>query len=283
MSSLQYVLSRVEGSQRLASGRQRRDPLEYQLSIFGEPSPTASWGWRFGGHHVSLSYAILDGTRVSVTPSFFGAEPSDSPLAGGTTLRPLGFLEDLGRDLARSLDQDQLVTAKLSHGAPHDMIVGNQPLVDGLGPPHPRGLFRTAPDDLVEYLVKEHSRTNDALGESLNALRFTFAPKGIPASSLLADQREILDALMKQYVERLPDDLAQAELDKLAAPDSNLHFAWAGPFERGQAHYYRVQGSQVLLEYDNLHGNHIHALWRDPVGEFGDNPLLRHRAVAHSA
>jgi Protein of unknown function (DUF3500) len=35
--SLQHILSRAEGWHAIEDGRQRRDPLEYQLSIFGAP------------------------------------------------------------------------------------------------------------------------------------------------------------------------------------------------------------------------------------------------------
>jgi Protein of unknown function (DUF3500) len=103
-----------------------------------------------------------------------------------------------------------------------------------------------------------------------------------PATAFTPDQRQILDALIASYLDRLPDDLADAEEGKLALPDSDLHFAWAGPLEPGRPHYYRMQGSRVLFEYDNLEGNHIHSLWRDPAGDFGNDPLARHRATAHS-
>jgi hypothetical protein len=279
--SLQHILSRVEGWRRDEEGRQRRDPLEYQLSIFGEPSPTSSWAWRLGGHHLSLSYAVMDGTRVAPTPSFFGADPADSPLAGGATLRPLGLVEDLARELVRSLDEGQLAAALLARRAPHDLIAGNQKLADGLWPTPPAALFRVADEQLVRWLESEHRRTNDMLGEGLDAIRFTFAPKGLPDTALLPDQHEILAALIASYVDRLPDDVADSERAKMADPDNDLHFLWAGPLEPGQPHYYRVQGHRVLLEYDNLDGHHIHALWRDPAGDFGDDPLARHRAVAH--
>ncbi len=280
--SLQHILSRAEGWRTLEDGRQRRDPLEYQLSIFGDPSPGGSWAWRLGGHHLSLSYAVVDGIRVAPTPSFFGADPADSPLAGGTFLRPLGPLEDLGRELIRSLDEGQLAAALLAPGAPHDLIAGNQELTEGLWPTPPAALFRVADEDLIQWLVGEHARTNDALGVGLDKLRFTFAPKGIPVTALVPDQRQVLDALIASYLARLPDDLADAEQEKLALPDSDLHFAWAGPLEPGRPHYYRMQGTRVLFEYDNLDGNHIHSLWRDPAGDFGDDPLTRHRATAHS-
>ena len=60
-----------------------------------------------------------------------------------------------------------------------------------------------------------------------------------------------------------------------------IHFAWAGAPERGQPHYYRVQGPGFLVEYDNTQNkaNHIHTVWRDPSGDWGDaDPLSDHYA-----
>jgi hypothetical protein len=281
--SLQHVLSRFEGWRTGPDGRQLRDPLEYQLSIFGEPSPTSSWAWRLGGHHLSLSYAVVDGVRVAPTPSFFGADPADSALVGGAHLRPLGPLEDLGRELVSSLDEEQLALAILAPAAPHDLVAGNQSLVEGMWATPTAALFRNAEEWLVTMLAEQHRRADEALGDHLNVLRFSFAPKGIPASALTADQRQILDGLMASYLDRLPDNIAAAEQPKVAhTAENNLHFAWAGPLEPGVPHYYRVQGQQVLLEYDNINGNHIHSVWRDPAGDFRDDPLSQHRAIAHS-
>ncbi len=66
-------------------------------------------------------------------------------------------------------------------------------------------------------------------------------------------------------------------------------FAWAGKAERGKSHYYRVQGPEFLVEFENAQpggvlpgeGNHIHTVWRDPENDFGDDLLLRHYAQEH--
>jgi hypothetical protein len=64
----------------------------------------------------------------------------------------------------------------------------------------------------------------------------------------------------------------------------NLWFAWAGGTERGERHYYRVQGPELLIEHDNTQsgGNHVHSVWRVPGGDFGDDLLAAHyRAEKH--
>src|SRR6516165_2220006 len=70
----------------------------YAVAIFGNPG-SAGWGWRFAGHHPSLHYTITGGELASPTPSFFGADPAEAPLAGGAALRPCAALEDLVRSL----------------------------------------------------------------------------------------------------------------------------------------------------------------------------------------
>jgi len=101
---LDNVLDQVEGWS-VDWGRERgRDPGLYYLRVFGEPGGTAPWGWRFGGHHVSLNNLVVDGMVRSTTPCFLGADPAVSPLLGPAPLRPLAGAEDLARELVRSLD-----------------------------------------------------------------------------------------------------------------------------------------------------------------------------------
>ena len=62
-----------------------------------------------------------------------------------------------------------------------------------------------------------------------------------------------------------------------------LHFAWAGATQRDRAHYYRIQGPGILIEYDNAdpRADHIHACWRTPGADFGAGLLAAHYAAAH--
>jgi hypothetical protein len=62
-----------------------------------------------------------------------------------------------------------------------------------------------------------------------------------------------------------------------------VHLTWAGPTVAGRAHYYRLQGPRLLIEYDNTqrHANHAHSVWRDPASDFGDDTLAAHRAAHH--
>ena len=52
----------------------------------------------------------------------------------------------------------------------------------------------------------------------------------------------------------------------------------------GQPHYYRVQGDDLLIEYDNTadDGNHAHTVLRRPRSDFGDDILAAHYRQAHA-
>jgi hypothetical protein len=63
-----------------------------------------------------------------------------------------------------------------------------------------------------------------------------------------------------------------------------IYFAWAGGLERGEPHYYRVQGGSFVLEYDNVQNgaNHVHSVWRDFDHDFGADLLGEHYKAAHT-
>jgi len=87
-----------------------RDPEKYSLVLFGDPDPVKPWGWRFEGHHVSLSFTIV-GNHIAASPTFFGANPArvaSGPKAG---LRALAAEEDEARKLLGMLDAGQRAKA----------------------------------------------------------------------------------------------------------------------------------------------------------------------------
>lgn len=109
-------------------------------------------------------------------------------------------------------------------------------------------------------------------------------PEGLTGADMSAEQRQILQALVEVYVKRLPEEVAAAELERVAQADLNKsHFAWAGSEERNEGHYYRVLGQTFLAEYDNTQNdaNHIHAVWRDLQNDFAEDLLRRHYRQSH--
>jgi hypothetical protein len=280
---LERVLDRHEGFRRADPGR---SPLLYYVSVFGRPDPRAPWGFRFEGHHVSLNYTIAEGRLVSPTPTFFGANPAETSLGGAASLRPLGGIEDTARELLHALDEDRRRIAVISPAAPTDVVTSNRPrVVEGALPLTIPEMHGQTPSDEDLRRIAAQRRALGLTEDRLDALRYTRAPKGLAASAMSAGEREILIALVRQYVGRMPDDVAEAELRALEARGvDELTFAWAGGAERGEPHYYRLQGPRFLVEYDNTQdgANHAHSVWRDPEGDFGGDLLAQHYAEAHS-
>jgi hypothetical protein len=266
-------------------GRERgRDPGLYYLRVFGEPGGDGPWSWRFGGHHISIHHLVVDGAVRASTPLFLGADPAVSPFLGGYELRPLGSAEDLGRELLTSLDEEKRAPAVISPVPPFDLVGANRARIRGGELPLKlpevwRGRFE---GDLGEWVETAQQQLEEGLGttdEHFEAVRFTLAPKGISAENLSEPQRRLLRDIVAVYVSRLPDDLANAELERYTEEHlRKLTFAWAGGGERGVPHYYRVQGPRLLIEYDNAQrgGNHAHSVWRDPEGDFGMDILSEH-------
>ena len=106
-------------------------------------------------------------------------------------------------------------------------------------------------------------------------------PPGVPATGLGAPARAWLAQLVALYLDRLPAELATRQAARLDG--SELHFAWEGPLTSGARHYYRVQGDDLLIEYDPTDdGNHAHTVLRRPRGDFGADILADHYArTAH--
>jgi plasmid stability protein len=284
---LENVLDELEGWVASWERERGRDPGLYYVRVFGDPAGDQPWSWRFGGHHVSINHTIVDGQVVASTPCFLGADPASSPLLGPHLLRPLGAAEDLGRELVHALRPDQLAQALLSPVAPVDLVTGNRTVVsEGDEPPHLRDIWRRRFTDAlavrVDTMQADAERLLGLQPDHIAALRFTAAPKGISAEELSVEQRELLRALLEVYVHRVPDELADLQLAKFAAERDldRLSFAWAGGIESGQPHYYRVQGSHLLAEYDNTQRgtNHVHTVWRDLANDFGVDHLAQHYA-----
>lgn len=286
---LDNVLDQVEGWS-VDWGRERgRDPGLYYLRVFGEPGGSAPWGWRFGGHHVSLNNLVIDGMVRSTTPCFLGADPASSPLLGSPPLRPLSGTEDLARELVRSLDPGQAGRAILLDRAPADIVGGNRPqLADGDQMLYLRDVWRrpfTEPE-LAERIARMDADAERASGydaSDYRRLALTSAPKGLPAQELDAGQRDLLRALLATYLGRVPDGLSPlADYDNDAVLDA-VHLAWAGPTDPGRPLYYRLQGPDLVIEYDNTQrqANHAHSVWRDPAADFGYDVLGAHLAAHH--
>jgi hypothetical protein len=123
---------------------------------------------------------------------------------------------------------------------------------------------------------------NVAPGEILTTNKLEIdplSPVGLKVSGMTPAHRDLLMKVLDSYTGLMAPDIAAERLAKVQkAGIENVAFAWAGPIERGQKHYYRVQGPTFLIEFDNTQndGNHVHSVWRDFQGDFGRDLLREH-------
>ena len=228
VTALEEVLDRREG------WRNGRHSGDYWVAVFGDPSGTAPWSWRFEGHHLSVTMTLA-GDEISPAPVFLGANPAAVRAAGRVVSRPLAPEEDLARELLATMDPPERTAATVASQPPPDIRSGVS------------------------------ARAADRID-----------PAGVPASRLAPGARALLGQLTALYLSRLPTALASQEAARIAG--SELYFAWEGPPQPGTAHYYRVQGDDLLIEYDSTtsDGNHAHTVLRRPRSDFGDDVLAAH-------
>ena len=231
--SLEVVLQQLE------KGRgPLRDPELYYFTIFGTPSETGSWGWRYEGHHLSFHWTIKDGKAIATTPQFMGSNPAEVRVDGSLKgARPLGAEEDLGRTLFRSLNDSQRAACLLGEQAPAEILT-----------------------------------TNERKASIL-------AHKGVSFNDLSGEQRQMLMAVVSEIAETHVPELATKRMARVTEGGlDTLKFGWMGGAERGQPHYYRIQGKNFLIELDNTQNdaNHVHIVWRDFENDFGRDLLEEH-------
>lgn len=218
-----------------------RDSDQYFFTIFGDPSPDGTWGYRVEGFHLSLNVTVVKGRWISVTPSFFGAIPAIVPDGPRKGLQVLQEETELGRALAKSFSEEQ---RKVGFGKIPDFKM-----------------------ETVGGLVTGNFRKIER-GQ----------PRGVAASAMTAEQRATLMKLVRVHIGRIRKELADQDLARIdrAGPEK-VHFIWAGGLEIGEPHHYLIQGPTFLIEYDCTqdNANHVHCIYRDFDNDFGD-ALLDH-------
>jgi hypothetical protein len=189
----------------------------------------------------------FEGHHVSVNVTVVGGQPVVAPLF-------------LGSNPARVLDDGNLVVAPLlrEEGMARDLVTGLPPAL------RERAVVAgTAPTDIIT--------TMDASTEG------GLEPAGVTVAELPTEARDQLAGLLRVYTGRLAPDLA------LFGLSAETTFAWAGGLRPGDKHYYRIQGPDLLVEYDNSQrdGNHAHTVLRRPGADFGTSLLTAHLTTEH--
>ena len=108
---------------------------------------------------------------------------------------------------------------------------------------------------------------------------------GIRYQDLDSRQKRMLIALIDELASMQPEVIADARMETIRSEGlDDIKFVWIGGTERGDPHYFRVQGASFLIEYDNTqnNANHIHLVWRDFAGDFGRDLIRMHYQAAAS-
>jgi hypothetical protein len=220
---------------------ERRNPEKYYFSIFGTPSDTGNWGYRVEGHHLSQNYTVVAG-KVVHGPSFFGANPAEVRQGPRKGLRTLAAEDDLGVELIHTFDEQQQKVA----------------IVDAVA---------------YKDILTAASRKAALKGQA----------SGISASHVNTKQFDGLVTLVEEYAGNAPDEIADARIVQINQAGRNIYFAWSGGINHGDPHYYRIQTPTFLIEFDDTqdNANHIHSVWRDFNGDFGEDLLQSHYRDSH--
>ena len=221
-----------------------RDTGKYFIIIFGEPSDNGIWGWRFEGHHVSYSFSAKKNVLVSATPGFLGSNPGIVKEGPEKGKQLLKDEANLAFDLLHSFSKDAL--SKVVIATP-------------------------VPNDILSFVQRKPVIENS---------------QGILYSDMNGVQKEKLRALINVYIHRYTRLFAESMLkDIQRAGINNLRFVWIGPTDAapGKAHYYRIQGPTLLIEFDNSqnNANHVHTVIRDLKNDFGGDILAEHYKKEH--
>lgn len=194
------------------------------------------WGWRLTGHHLTLNFTFVNG-ELAFAPFFFGVYPASLKEGPNAGQRLIKEEEDLGFELVNSMTPAQRSKAVFQSVTFNDIQTTN---------------------------AKIAARLDDS---------------GIYAKELSRQQKMILEKLIVTYLSSMPEAIAGDRMKRVRAEAiEEILFAWAGGTEPGVPHYYRIQGKSFLIEFDNSqhNANHIHTVWRDFNGDFGEDLLKAH-------
>ena len=220
----------------------RRDPINYFVTIFGEPSASKSWGWRFEGHHLSFNFTVVDGKHVFFTPSFMGTNPAEVRSGPRQGERILADEEDLGLAFVNSLNAEQKKSAIIADVALKEIVTTNKKRVDPLSP------------------------------EGISAAKLTPAQKG----KLNALVKSYLARWRPELAEEAFAKISAAGLDRITFAWAGGLDRSKQTYYRIQGPTFLIE-----FDNFQGNGNHIHTTVRDFKGDFGHDLLREHYAKEH--
>lgn len=212
-------------------GSADRNRERFSVQIYGTPTETGIWSWRWEGHHLSITFTLRDDEVISTTPSSFSSEPNTVPSGPHRGLVVLKEEEALGRQLFDDIDgasrRGALVWARSPGNIQSNSGAEGRVAAEAAG--IPLGDLTQQQQDMAARLVEVYT------------------------------------------VEILPAPLADHQINRSKGEDrAAMRFAWGGEDLDGSI-YYRLTGSDLLIEFASLVNQplHLHAVFHDTARNFG--------------
>jgi len=222
-----------------------RDPGNYAVSIYGDPTGSGPWGWKFEGHHLSLNMT-LSGGQIRSTPVFLGANPAEVRGGEKTGLRILASHQDRAFQLLSSLDESQR-SATITKGS-----IGSE-------------------------IVERGGAITPAVDGGLSGAEMTGSQRAMLLSVIAAYAGMMRGELATADLERIEAD----GLEKLRFqwrggqnPSERHYYRIDGPSV--------VIEFDALVDDPAAGANHVHAVWHDPSRDFGEDLLRAHYEQSHA-
>ena len=215
----------------LPNGQPRRGfgAENYWLLLFGTPSAEAPWGLQLDGHHLALNLSF-QGDRMSMSPTFFGAQPSRFEL-GPEEFVPLAGEVGRAFDLLATLADEQVEEAVVSPRRGRNVAAAGK---DGFVP-DPEGLRCDSLDEA------QRGALTALLQEAIAALPEPHATRRLQALSAQIDELHFAWSGPRQ-------------------PGSDISYRLQGP---------RLILEFACQDLGGDPLDHLHLMVRDPANEYG--------------
>lgn len=231
---LESILLQLEGPK----SEGRRNPEKYYFTVFGEPAMQQTWGLSVEGHHLSLNFSLQGNQIIDSTPQFMGTNPAELKDNYGEQfkkgLRVLRAEEQLAFELVHSLDEKQMLAAKLPGEVPQE--------IRGAGEPQPT-------TDAARGIAA--AELNDEQTAQLKKLIEAYSSK-------------MKTGVVKQRWEMIE----QAGFDKIHFAWSGAMKPGIGHYYAIQGPTFVIEFINVQADAAGNPANHIHCVWRDMQGDF---------------
>lgn len=224
-----------------AGGSGEYDHLNYAVAVFGNPHAGPPWAWRLDGHHLSLSFTVVDEDTITAVPHFMGADPATLD-RHHLVHSVLGAEEKLGRALFAGLDESRRNRALIAETALDDIVTG---------PGREYALRRPVGLPFTALTGDERAALMELVGVYAHRLR-----------------PELAALELSRLAEAGPDCLHFAWAGE-AEPGRPHYYRIHGPTL--VIEYDNTQGG----------ANHIHTVWHDPALDFGLDLLGEHYGTRH--